>query len=429
MWDNENVKRKSVELTIIFGLITFVQLVTQIVVVRLFGATFQYDAFLAAVALPSVMVTVIYGTLSDAFMPLYAGRDGDESKDKYSGKIISSLFIIGLVISGLIYILVPFLQPILFSGTNNNLFLASLPLFRVMIWLTPFAIASTIIGSTWYYQKRFNKFPIAQLVGAILSILVTILLYQYLGVWSLAIGFLVNILAQYIVIIPGTKLSVQSPDFAIVLPLLISWLPLIISTFAIRSDTLIMRAFGSQLGEGQLVYVNLVTKMYSLGSGIVTIGIQVLLLPTLLERFAQKKYAEANLLVNKTKLIGILLSVGSSLAILILGPILIRYLFVGGKFTMTDLRQVEILFPIFLVPSFAWGLNSIFFQPLIALKKPWTLGIINIIFMIAAWLTTQYLFSLGYGAWAISVGLCVLLFGGIIVSEIVWQIEKKKLLN
>jgi len=429
VWDNELVKRKSIELTAIFGFITLVQLITQIVVVRLFGATFQYDAFLAAVALPSVIVTVIYGTLSDAFMPLYASEDGEENKSAFTGKVISALFVLGFSFSLVTYFLVPILQPIFISGTNNEMFRTSLPLFRTMIWLTPFSIITTIIGSTWYYHKHFSRFPFAQLFGAVLSILATVLLYQSMGIWSLVVGFLVGVLAQFLVISPGAKISLSSPDFKIILPLLVAWLPLIISSFAVRSDTLIMRAFGSQLGEGRLVYINLVTRMYSLGSGIVTIGIQVLLLPTLLERFTQKKFMEASALVNKTKLVGILLSVSSSLAILFLGPLVIRYLFVGGKFTLADLKQVEILFPIFLLPSFAWGLNSIFFQPLIALKKSWALGIINSISLIISWFATQYFFTLDYGIWAISIGLCVLLFGGIISSEIIWQVEKKKILS
>lgn len=423
------MKRKSVELTIIFGLITFVQLLTQIVVVRLFGASFQYDAFLAAVALPSVIVTVIYGTLNDAFMPLYASKDNDTAKNKYTSKTISMLFISGLFLSFLIFISIDSLQTLFFSAANQELFEAALPLFKSMIWITPFAIMATILGSTWYYHKRYTKFPVAQLFGAVVSIITTVLLYNSLGVWSLVVGFLVNVLAQFLIILPTTKFVFVAPDFAIVVPLLISWLPLIISNFAVRSDTLLVRAFGSQLGEGQLVYINLVSKMYSLGSGIVTIGIQVLLLPTLLERFTQKQYKEASKLVNKTKLVGIFLSIGSSLAILVLGPILIKYLFVGGKFTLSDFEQVQLLFPIFLLPSFAWGLNNLFFQPLIALKKPWTLGIINSVALAASWFSTQYLFNLGLGVWAISLGLCILLFGGMVVSEIIWQIEKKKLLS
>ncbi len=419
------MKRKSIEITFIFGLITLVQLISQIVLVRIFGASLEYDSFLAAVALPSVLVTVIYGTLSDTFMPLYASQ-ADKDKNKFVSAIISSLLPFLLISSTILFVSVSIFG-ILFGFGGTLLFTNSLPLFQFMIWTLPFAGMATVFGSLHYFHKKFTRFPLAQLLGAISSLAITLALYKYIGAWSLAIGFLVNILAQFILILPSEKIKIALPNPNIFLPLLLSWLPLIISSFAVRSDTLLMRAFGSSLGEGQLVYLNLVTKMYSLGSGIVTIGIQVLLLPTLLDRFVHHQYTEAKKLVLKTKIVGILLSVGTSLAIMVLGPITIKYLFVGGKFTESDFASVSELFPVFLIPSFAWGLNAIFFQPLIALRKTWSLGVVNVLSLAVAWLTTQILFTQDSGVSAIAIGLSILLFGGIIGSELLWQIYQRKL--
>jgi hypothetical protein len=52
--------KKGFAITIIFIISTLVQLVSQIVVTRIFGATLTLDTFLAA-AVP-IVVTVIYGT-------------------------------------------------------------------------------------------------------------------------------------------------------------------------------------------------------------------------------------------------------------------------------------------------------------------------------------------------------------------------------
>lgn len=362
-------------------------------------------------------------------MPLYSEKEnkGKEAGSRYIGSTVSTLFLLGIIFSGFISLLLFVSQKLLFNNVNQDLFLAAKPLFLVMIWISPFAIAATLLGSFWYFHKKYSKFPVAQLLGAIFSLISTYVLFHSIGVWSLVIGFLVNIVVQLFIILPNVNLKIFKPNLTIVLPLLISWAPLIVSNFAVRSDTLLMRSFGSQMGPGQLVYLNLVTKMYSLGSGIVTIGLQILFLPNLLERFNQKKYSDADKLVKKTKAVGILLSVVSSLAIMFIGPLLIKYLFVGGKYTYQDYSNTIPLFYIFLIPSFAWGLNSIFFQPLIALKKTWLLGIINTISLIVAWATTSALFvhpSFVY----ISIGLSILLFGGIIGSEIVWQIERKKIL-
>lgn len=361
-------------------------------------------------------------------MPHFADRDGELEKREYTSKIISTLFICGTLFSLILFLSVGFFRQVFFSQSNLDLYQSALPLFQVMVWITPFAITATILGSVWYYYKKFTLFPLAQLFGTVASLLTTLILYSQFGIWSLVVGFMVNVISQFLFIAPRSMIRIRLPDFSLSIPLLLSWAPLIISNFAVRSDTLLMRSFASDLGVGQLVYVNLVTKMYSLGSGIVTIGIQVLLLPHLLERISRKQFKETNLLVIKAKLMGIILSVLSSLAIFYVGPLILKYLFLGGKFSSVDLENTNMLFPVFLAPSFAWGLNNLFFQPLIALKKTWVLGGINVISLMLAWITTLRLFSVGWGVWAISVGLCVLLFGGIIMSEIVWQIEKKKIL-
>ncbi|HEX9063142.1 MAG TPA: lipid II flippase MurJ, partial [Clostridia bacterium] len=102
------MKRKSIELTFIFGFITLVQLISQIVIVRLFGASLQYDAFLAAVALPTVMVAVVYGTLNDAFLPIFAhkNKESESESKKYFSESITTLFTLGILFSFAVYILV-----------------------------------------------------------------------------------------------------------------------------------------------------------------------------------------------------------------------------------------------------------------------------------------------------------------------------------
>jgi peptidoglycan biosynthesis protein MviN/MurJ (putative lipid II flippase) len=423
--DNESVKRKSLEISIIFGLVTLVQLITQIIVVRLFGASFAYDSFLVAVALPTVLISVIYSTLNDTFMPQYASQKDDTTRLSYARRVTTILVATSAFLALLFTILIPLLGPILFASQPADLFAASIPLFSVMIWALPVAVAVTIWGSVAYYRGLSIHLPFAQLLGAVASLLVTISLYPSMGIWALVYGFVVNIIAQLLIIHPKFGLTHLKPT--LVIPLVIAWIPLIISNFALKSDILLMRSFATSLGEGYLVYLNLITKMYAIGSSIVTIGIQVLLLPNLLDKFRHNQYTEAIRLVNRTKLVSIALSILTSFAILIIGPILIRTFFVGGKFALSDYYIVRDLFPIFLIPSFAWGLNNIFIQPLIAIGQYWALGIANVVVLIIAWLVTMLLSSLGLGIWSISIGLSVLLFGSIIVCEMLWQKAKTKL--
>jgi len=210
-------------------------------------------------------------------------------------------------------------------------------------------------------------------------------------------------------------------------PIFFAWIPLIIGNFALRSDTLLIRTFGSTLESGSLVYLNIIAKFFALATGVITIGLQVLLLPRLVELLKQKKYADTFSLVRKSKLAAFLatLIVVGGLAIII--PFLVQYLFVGGRFTETDAQKTIALIPYFILPGLGWGMINIFFQPLLALRQQPLLGILNVVALSLAIAIGKYLLIALNPLVAISGSLIILLFVGIIGSEILWQREKQKL--
>jgi hypothetical protein len=85
--------------------------------------------------------------------------------------------------------------------------------------------------------------------------------------------------------------------------------------------------------------------------------------------------------------------------------------------------------PLFILPAIGWGINSIFFQPLLALKKQFQVGVINVIALVLGW-GGGYMVKMYVGpTQGITVGLTILLFSGIIGSEILWQRYKKTLIQ
>jgi len=196
----------------------------------------------------------------------------------------------------------------------------------------------------------------------------------------------------------------------------------------LRSDTIIIRSYASYLPTGYIVYLNLISKIFSIATSVMTIGIQVLLLPHLVEYFAKQQHQKAIRAVNKAKIISIGMSIVVALSVALVGPFTINLLFKGGKFTSEDVRISSSLIPIFILPAIGWGISGVFFQPLLALKKYVAVGVIStlsfVLALLASFATNQLYGSLQ----AISVGLIVLLFTGIIGSEIIWQQNKKNLI-
>jgi putative peptidoglycan lipid II flippase len=421
--------KKGITVTLIFGISTFVQLISQIVVTRLFGASLNLDTFLSAVTLPTIIVTVIYGTLNDAFLPLFGEKKNtEENSDSYFINNVIVLAFISFVVALIFNFLSLPISTWLYGSRGETFIKDVATQMNFMFYSMPLSVIATLFGSYFYTHKKFNRFPIAQGIGSIANLAIIIALAPIMGTWGMVIAFVVSILVQILFVIPTLKwdfsFSLKRIDL---FPILIAWIPLIIGSFALRSDSLLIRSFGSSLPDGYLVYLNLISKIFSLATSVMTIGIQVLLLPHLVEYFAQKDYGRAIVNVNKAKFIATGIAIGVTLVLALIAPLFINLIFVGGKFTKEDADVTISLLPLFILPAIGWCFNSIFFQPLLALKKQFQVGLINVIALMLGW-GGGYMVKMYVGpTQGITVGLTILLFSGIIGSEILWQHYKRNL--
>jgi putative peptidoglycan lipid II flippase len=341
---------------------------------------------------------------------------------------IITLTFFSLLGNAVFYFLAQPLSALLFSGRGEGFARDSATMMNYLMMTLPFAIIATGCGTYYYARKHFLRFPFAQAIGNIINLTLIVLMAPTIGIWSLVIASILAIATQIIIMYPVKLIQVPS-HFHSVMHLVMIWIPLIISNFAMRSDTLIIRSFGSNLPEGNLVYLNLATRIFALASGVITIGIQVLLLPHLVEYFAQKEYAAAFRMVTRSKMIGIGLSFLASFAVLITAPFILYAFFVGGSFRTEDARATIELMPLFVLPAIGWGIFSIFFQPLIALGKTIQVGMLSGFSFVCAWLTATIIQTTLGPLQGIVAGLIVLVFTGIIGSELLWQHYKQKLLK
>ncbi|MDO8609860.1 MAG: lipid II flippase MurJ [bacterium] len=427
--------KKGVVVTIIFIISTFIQLISQIVVTRIFGAKLNLDIYLAAVVIPTIVVTVIYGTLNDAFLPLLGEQKSKNPKnsDTYFLSMLLILSIFSLFIAGIAGFFSKPISELLYKSRGLEFVQSVAFQMNYLFYSIPVSVIATLLGSYYYIHKNFNRFPIAQAVGSIVNLATIIILAPYFGTMSLVIAFIFNILIQIFFVIPSFKHFSFSNfshflNFKYIWPLVIAWIPLIIGNFALRSDAIIIRSFGSSLPAGYLVYLNLISKIFSLATGVMTIGIQILLLPHLIEYINKKEYKKTIQTVNKAKVIAIGVSVFVTICLIVFAPIAIYLLFVGGKFTKHDADTTISLLPYFIMPAIGWGIVNVFYQPLLAMKKQIHLGLLNIFAFAASWIIGSQLLKTYSPMIAISAGLIILLGTGIIGSEILWQYYKKKLI-
>ena len=428
--------KKTLIVTLIFGFSTLIQLLSQIVISRIFGASLKLDIFLAAVSVPTTLITVIYATLNDAFLPLLGEKrtQNKTSSDVYYLTLLMQLLLLSLVVTTILILLSPVISKLLYPS-QQPIFLNTVSLQMAFLFTAvPMSIVATMSGTYFYLEKRFFRFPLVQLFGNAANLFIVWLFAREWGTGALICGFIVSVFIQILLIFPEKLLKISLGKLKLgfiknLSLLLVAWLPLIVGSMAMRSDTVLIRSFGALLDAGYLVYLNIVAKMFALASGVTTIGIQVLVFPHLVEYLNTKRSYDAIKLVNKAKLMALLGSLIVTLGVYTIAPFLIQVLFVGQRFTPSDAGKTISLLPYFILPSLGWGIINVWFQPLLALKKQVTVGIISVLSFSLAVAVGKWA-TLTYGALSgILSSLNILLLAGIIGSETIWQREKQKLIR
>lgn len=434
------MKKSALTITIITGVVTAIQIVGQIVVARLFGAKLQLDAFVSAVTIPTMLTAVIAGTLSDAFLPILKNKQikSEVEGDGYFIKILILLSLIVFVTSVAIDLFSLPIIKYLFGIRGTTFVLLADDLMKWMVYTMAFSLVGTMCSTYLYSKNAFIIPSFAYLLGSILNLGIIILLSPHFGIWSMVMAFIVAIIIQLLITFPYKVrgyflyalplLFTQESKRELVI-LLKAWVPLIVSSLAIRFDNILIRSFSARLPEGYIVYTNLVSKLFGGLVGIMTIGLQIVFFPHLLDLIHAKDFYRARTKVQKAKLLGILLTVGIVLIIVFISPFFMRLLLTGGKFSDKNVETLISLFPYFIIPAIGWGVSQLFFQPIIAIGKQHFLTYMNITAVALSWAVATIAFSYFGGLVAISAGLTILTFTGILGAEIIWRHHLKKYLT
>ncbi len=421
--------KKGMMVSAVFGVNAVVQLVNQIVITRVFGASEGLEVFLAAVAVPAVLVSGVYATLNDAFLPIYGRLKKQKGEaERFLRESLGGLLLVGIMMGGVLAGAAGKISWWLYGERGWEFVEKVAREMRILVWGIPVAVMVVVLGSVWYARKRFIRFPVAQMVGNVVILLGVVGLGRTWGEQSLVILFLVSLLVQGLIMrgeFRGLGFSWQKTKQVVE-----AWVPMIVSFVIFRSEGVVVRYFASKLEAGYLVYLNLASKLMIMAVGVVTVGVQILLLPHLVESLSDKKQVKRGVkLVNKAKMVSTGMALLTGVGVMVVLPWVLDMFFVGGRFNPDDVVRVKMLLRWFLLPAIGLGIYPVFMQPIIALNRQKTVAGIAIVAGMVAWMVAMW------GSWVnvgvvktMSLTLFSLVFTGIILSEIIWQKEKAKLL-
>ena len=164
------------------------------IILATFGLGGQTDALFAAWALPKVLGGLMEIQGPKMLVPIFMKSSEEDSEKRWrlvcnflytSSVLLCGVALFGMAVAG---ILIPMQVP----GLRPDLVRLSVQLNMVLFWLVPLSGISTICRSLLYAQHRYLVASSLKFVTNIVAIAFVILFAGQIGIFALAIGFLLG---------------------------------------------------------------------------------------------------------------------------------------------------------------------------------------------------------------------------------------------
>lgn len=201
--NQERTSFRSISLLSVCSLIQLVlQFAFQVLLAKLYGTAADMDAYLAALAIPTVLSTVLVGSLGFTFVPIFVEtreKRGTDAAWNLATTIGIILFVSSLVISIVGCVFAQSLMALLFKDTNVEL---AASLFRILVWTVLTSNMMTFLRAVYHCNERFTPTGIAPVAGTAATIGYVIVFHSAQGIASVAYGFLAGTIVSTIIQLP-----------------------------------------------------------------------------------------------------------------------------------------------------------------------------------------------------------------------------------
>ena len=359
------------------------QFIFQVFLARQFGASWEMDAYVAAMAFPTVLSTIFVGSLGYAFVPLFSrllNQDRDRAW-RLAGNMATLLILVTASTSLATYFSAESLVNLLFPGFTAERFDLAVALLRILCWLIVTNGLITFLQAVYHCHKQFILPAISAPIGISVTVIGAIAFHDH-GMpaiaWAVLAGSATSVFLQCPLLARHGQFGMAWNED--VKRCLILLLPMVLGAMYFRLDPLVDRYLTSLLPVGSVAHLGYAWRMASAVLMITVGGLSVVAFPNFAEHWAAGRRDEFRTEVASAIrcLTTILVPIG--FALLFYSTPLIAELFQRGEFTADDSRKVGLLLTFYvgmIAGAGAGEITSKVFYSLSDTRTPTLLGIIT----------------------------------------------------
>jgi len=344
------------------------------------GAKASVDAYQIAFILPEILNHVVAsGFLSITFIPIFA-HYLSQNRDKEGYQIFSIIFNgFGLMLIGFIAITMvwtPEFVMLLVPGIQDpKTFDLAVKMTRIIIPAQFFFFSGGLFMAVQFTKEKFFIPALAPLVYNLGIIIGGVFLYPYLGMEGFAWGvlggaFSGSFLLQYM----GARraglqyffiFNLFHPDF---LKYILLTIPLMLGLTMTFSTEILMKFFGSFLGEGSIAAMNYAIRIMFILVGFFGQAVGMASYPFMAKIAATGDLQRLNNMINQT-LKFIFLVIPFSVLFMVLRHEIVMLLFQRGAFDTQATQITAGILPYFMAGAFAFSAQTIVSRGYYALQN------------------------------------------------------------
>ncbi|WP_050616535.1 murein biosynthesis integral membrane protein MurJ [Bacillus testis] len=420
-----NLKRTAIWITLLAIFLKASGFIRESITSTVFGVSHETDGYVYAFSLITLVVAMISGGFNNVFLPLYTKRRKEKSDaaEKDANGIMNGTVLLFLLVSVIGYFVIPYIIPYITPASMNiaaqKVAIKTMQIFFIAI---TFVALNGILDSYLQARRSFVPSQIAKILATMMGALFAILFHKQMGIYSLAIGFVVGtimgVIVQFFYLqksnfrwMPALKVE---KDFRKTFLVLI--IPSLLNSVVGQFNMFVNKTFAAGTGDGGTTYLDKASLLVSIPNTIYATTIVVIIFTLLSEQVDDKKKFQDTM--HMGMMISLVTLLPMSVGLLLLGKEAIAFIYQHGLFTATDTENTYIAMVLYLPMIIAQGLQFIVSKSMYARGKTATVFRISIttvvLNFVLNWLIVD---SLGYKGLAVTSSVVAIYF--LVVSAIV----------
>lgn len=328
------------------------------IILYYFGLSKETDAFFAALSIPMMVTGILESQVPNVLIPVF--KETIEKNGKHTSwellsntLTLSTILLSGLSLLGMVSTIG--LMPIQIPGLNKETVSLSINLSLILYWLLPIRGICAILSSISFVYHRYLLPSSTRFINNCSTILIILFLREGIGIYAVAIGFIIGGVSQIFLLIMGMRANgftyrfmCKGRDSKLRQMLKLLVYPMLGDLLG-GSKVLIENFLASFLGTGSISVLRYASRIVEAISGVLLGGVVTPMLP-LVSHYVSRNDLDRmkETLLNGAKIL-IFISLPICIWLIMMAKPLLILFFARGQFSIEDTKTVSVIISL-LVP-------------------------------------------------------------------------------